>query len=68
MILAVLAVLCVPLAVAVAVLHGPRWYPLLDLAQTELRVRDVGEQPPAADRPGRPHRTPTASRAATPGR
>ena len=41
-ILAVLAVLCVPLAVAVAVLHGPRWYPLLDLAQTELRVRDVG--------------------------
>ncbi len=41
-ILAVLAVLCVPLAVAVAVLHGPRRYPLLDLAQTELRVRDVG--------------------------
>ncbi len=41
-VLAVLAVLCVPLAVAVAVLRGPRWYPLLDLAQTELRVRDVG--------------------------
>jgi hypothetical protein len=40
--LALLAILCVPLAVAVAVLHGPRWYPLLDLAQTELRVRDVG--------------------------
>ena len=25
-----------------AVLHSPRWFPLLDLAQTELRVRDVG--------------------------
>ncbi|HLM64830.1 MAG TPA: hypothetical protein VK306_11070 [Acidimicrobiales bacterium] len=37
-----LAVLAVPLVVAVAVLHSPRWYPLLDLAQTELRVRDVG--------------------------
>lgn len=37
-----LGLLCVPLAVAVGVLHGPRWYPLLDLAQTELRVRDVG--------------------------
>jgi hypothetical protein len=37
-----LGVLCMPFAVAVAVLHGPRWYPLLDLAQTELRVRDVG--------------------------
>jgi hypothetical protein len=42
LVLALLVVLCVPLAVAVAVLHGPRWYPLLDLAQTELRVRDVG--------------------------
>lgn len=39
---ALLALLCLPLAVAVAVLHSPRWYPLLDLAQTELRVRDVG--------------------------
>jgi hypothetical protein len=37
-----LAVLSVPLAVALGVLHHPRWYPLLDLAQTELRVRDVG--------------------------
>jgi hypothetical protein len=32
----------IPLAVALGVLHQPRWYPLLDLAQTELRVRDVG--------------------------
>lgn len=37
-----LTVLAVPLAVALAALHSPRWYPLLDLAQTELRVRDVG--------------------------
>ncbi|HEY8545477.1 MAG TPA: hypothetical protein VIL36_10535 [Acidimicrobiales bacterium] len=32
----------IPLAVALGVLASPRWYPLLDLAQTELRVRDVG--------------------------
>lgn len=32
----------IPLAVALGVLHSPRWFPLLDLAQTELRVRDVG--------------------------
>jgi hypothetical protein len=32
----------IPLAVALGVLRSPRWYPLLDLAQTELRVRDVG--------------------------
>jgi hypothetical protein len=37
-----LAILAVPLLVALGVLHNPRWYPLLDLAQTELRVRDVG--------------------------
>ncbi len=37
-----LGVLAVPLLVALGVLHSPRWYPLLDLAQTELRVRDVG--------------------------
>lgn len=32
----------VPLVVAVAVLRDPRWYPSLDFAMTELRVRDVG--------------------------
>ena len=32
----------IPLAVALGVLHQPRWYPILDLAQTELRIRDVG--------------------------
>lgn len=42
LVLVLLGLLCLPLAVAVGVLHAPRWYPLLDLAQTELRVRDVG--------------------------
>ena len=37
-----LALLAIPLAVGLGVLHSPRWYPILDLAQTELRVRDVG--------------------------
>ena len=36
------AVVAVPLLVALGALHSPRWYPLLDLAMTELRVRDVG--------------------------
>ena len=36
------AVVVLPLVVALAALHTPRWYPLLDLAMTELRVRDVG--------------------------
>jgi len=35
-------VLAVPLLVAMAVLHGKDWRPTLDLAWTELRVRDVG--------------------------
>lgn len=39
---ALLALLALPLAVGLGVLHSPRWYPILDLAQTELRVRDVG--------------------------
>jgi hypothetical protein len=32
----------VPFAVALGVLRHPRWYPILDIAQVELRVRDVG--------------------------
>lgn len=36
------AVVVAPLVVALAALHSPRWYPVLDLAMTELRVRDVG--------------------------
>ncbi len=38
----VFLVLAVPLVVALVVLARPRWYPLLDLAMTEMRVRDVG--------------------------
>lgn len=36
------AVVVLPLAIALVALSSPRWYPLLDLAMTELRVRDVG--------------------------
>jgi hypothetical protein len=36
------AVVVLPLVVALVALRSPRWYPLLDLAMTELRVRDVG--------------------------
>lgn len=38
----VIASVSVPLLVAVAVLRTPRWYPIGDLAQAELRTRDVG--------------------------
>jgi hypothetical protein len=44
----------IPLAMALGVLHHPRWYPLLDLAQTEMRVRDVGSgHPPLVGLAGR---------------
>jgi hypothetical protein len=36
------AIVVVPLGIALVALHSPRWFPLLDLAMTELRVRDVG--------------------------
>jgi hypothetical protein len=36
-----LALLALPLAVAVLALRHPRWFPLLDMAQTEIRIRDV---------------------------
>lgn len=36
------AVVVVPLVVAVVALHQDRWYPVLDLAMTEVRVRQVG--------------------------
>jgi hypothetical protein len=49
-----IGLLAVPLGVALAVLRSPRWYPLLDLAQTEMRVRDVsGGHPPLIGLPGR---------------
>lgn len=43
-----------PLVVAVATLSGRTWYPVLDLAMTEFRVRDVGSrQTPLIGLPGR---------------
>jgi hypothetical protein len=39
---ALTAVVALPLAIALGALRSPRWFPLLDLAMTELRVRDVG--------------------------
>jgi hypothetical protein len=41
-----LALLALPLVVALGVLAQKRWYPILDLAMTELRVRDVGSSHP----------------------
>jgi hypothetical protein len=41
-VLGLTAVLAVPLVVTLVALATPQWYPLLDLAQTEMRVRDVG--------------------------
>ncbi|MGQ0805131.1 MAG: hypothetical protein ACT4PI_14875 [Actinomycetota bacterium] len=49
-----LFVLAVPLLLALGSLRQPRWYPILDLAQTEIRVRDVGTtQSPLIGLPGR---------------
>jgi hypothetical protein len=46
--------LATPLFVALAVLRHPRWYPVADLAQTELRIRDVGTgHPPLIGLAGR---------------
>jgi hypothetical protein len=51
---ALVALFAVPLAVALVALRSPRWYPLLDLAQTEMRVRDVsGGHLPLIGLPGR---------------
>ncbi len=50
----VFGVLVVPLFIALGVLRHPRWYPLLDMAQTELRVRDVwSSHPPLIGLAGR---------------
>jgi hypothetical protein len=43
---AVTAVLAVPLVIAAVAVRTPRWYPLIDLAQIEMRVRDVGTRHP----------------------
>lgn len=51
---AVTTAVALPLVVALAILHGQRWYPVLDLAMTELRVRDVGtSHTPLIGLPGR---------------
>ena len=43
---ALLVLLAVPLLIALGVLTQPRWFPLLDMAQTELRVRDIASSHP----------------------
>ena len=51
---ALAALLVLPLFVAVIGFHKPTWTPVLDLAQTELRVRDVGtSHTPLIGLPGR---------------
>lgn len=51
---ALLVLLAVPLVVALAALRRPQWFPILDLAMTELRVRDVGTaNTPLIGLPGR---------------
>jgi hypothetical protein len=40
------ALLAIPLVIAVVALRETRWYPLLDFAQTEIRVRDVASSHP----------------------
>jgi hypothetical protein len=51
-------VLSVPLVVALFALRRPTWFPVLDLAMTELRVRDVGTaHTPLIGLPGRIGRT-----------
>ena len=48
------AVLVAPLVVALAALSAPRWYPILDMAQTEVRIRDVwSSRPPLIGLAGR---------------
>jgi hypothetical protein len=46
--------LCVPMVVALVQMRQPTWRPVLDLAMTELRVRDVGgSDTPLIGLPGR---------------
>ncbi len=45
-VLVLLGLLAIPLIVALVALRHPRWYPLSDIAQTELRVRDVWSSHP----------------------
>jgi hypothetical protein len=51
---AVTAVLAIPVVIATIAVRSPRWYPLIDLAQIEMRVRDVGiRHPPLVGLGGR---------------
>ena len=60
------AVVGLPLMVAVVALAADQWYPVLDLAMTEFRVRDVGTSHTPADRAARDASASTRTRAATP--
>jgi hypothetical protein len=52
--LGLLALLALPLVVALVALRRPHWYPLLDMAQTEIRIRDItGGHPPLIGLAGR---------------
>jgi hypothetical protein len=51
---ALFALVGLPFVVAAVTLRRPQWYPVLDLAMTELRLRDVGAQhTPLIGLPGR---------------
>jgi hypothetical protein len=51
---ALVVLLAVPMIVALVVLRHPRWYPLLDMAWTEMRLRDVwSSHPPLLGLAGR---------------
>jgi len=51
---ALFALVGLPFIVAAVTLRRPQWYPVLDLAMTELRLRDVGTQhTPLIGLPGR---------------
>jgi hypothetical protein len=54
LLVALVGVLAIPMIVALVALIRPRWYPLLDMAWTELLVRDVwGSHPPLVGLAGR---------------
>ena len=58
LVVACVVVLIAPLVVAVVALRSPTWFPVLDLAMTELRVRDVfSSRTPLIGLPGRIGRT-----------
>ncbi len=51
---AITGVLAIPIVIATVAVRTPRWYPLVDLAQIEMRVRDVGfSDPPLVGLGGR---------------